>query len=114
VVMALGTNDISWETPQTTEHRVRQLLDRLGSDRQVLWVDLHLTRSAWLNARAVWFNNLLHRLAKDHPNLTVVAWHKVAKAHDIHGYDGIHYGPQGYQLRARTVAEWLDRVGNRV
>lgn len=114
VVMALGTNDISWETPQTTERRVRQLLDRLGPERQVLWVDLHLTRSAWLNARADWFNGLLRRLADGHPNLTVVHWHTVAKAHRIHGYDGIHYSPEGYRLRAKTVAEWLDRVGSRV
>jgi lysophospholipase L1-like esterase len=113
VVMALGTNDISWETPQTTERRVRQLLERLGPDRQVLWVDLHLTRSAWLDARAAWFNDLLHRLAKEHSNLTVVRWHEVAREHGIRGYDGIHYGPHGYRLRAQTVAEWLDRVGSR-
>ena len=51
-----------------------------GPNRTVLWVDLHLTRSAWLDARAAWFNDLLRRLEKQRPNLTVVDWHEVARA----------------------------------
>jgi lysophospholipase L1-like esterase len=113
VILALGTNDISWETPATTERRVRALVDRLGPHRQILWVDLHLTRSAWLDARAAWFNGLLRELARTHPNLTVVGWHRVARAHGIHGWDGIHYGPYGYRLRARTVLAGLNEVGRR-
>ena len=113
VIIALGTNDISWETPQTTERRVRTLLDRLGPNRTVLWVDLHLTRSAWLDARAAWFNALLRRMEKQHPNLTVVDWHKVARAKGIRGWDGIHYGPYGYRLRAQTVLAALDAAGRR-
>jgi hypothetical protein len=113
VIMALGTNDISWETPATTERRLRTLLDRLGPHRQVLWVDLHLTRSAWLDARADWFNGLLRRLERTHPNLTVVDWHRVARAHGIRGWDGIHYGPYGFRLRARTVAAALNDIGQR-
>ena len=113
VIVALGTNDISWETPETTERRVRTLLDRLGPHRTVLWVDLHLTRSAWLDARAAWFNDLLRRLERQRPNLTVVPWHTVARAHGIRGWDGIHYGPYGYRLRARTVLAALDAAGRR-
>jgi hypothetical protein len=113
VILALGTNDISWETPQTTERRVRQLIRELGPRRQVLWVDLHLTRSAWLDARADWFNDLLHRLARTHRNLTVVSWHAMARAHGIRGWDGIHYGPSGYRLRAHTVLAALNEVGRR-
>jgi lysophospholipase L1-like esterase len=111
VIVALGTNDISWETPTTTERRVRSLLDRLGPDREVIWVDLHLTRSSWLNARAAWFNDLLRRIESKRPNLTVVDWHRVARAHGIRGWDGIHYGPYGYRLRARTVLASLNAVG---
>lgn len=111
VVMALGTNDISWETTQTTERRVRALLDRLGPARQIVWVDLHLTRSTWLNARADWFNSLLDRLARTHPNLTVVHWHAVARAKGIRGWDGIHYGAYGYRLRAATLVKALNAVG---
>jgi hypothetical protein len=113
VIVALGTNDISWETQETTERRVRTLLDRLGPKRTVLWVDLHLTRSAWLDARAAWFNDLLRRIERQRSNLTVVDWHKVAKAHGIRGWDGIHYGSAGYRLRARTVVAALDAAGRR-
>lgn len=113
VIVALGTNDISWETQETTERRVRALLDRLGPRRTVLWVDLHLTRSAWLDARAAWFNDLLRRLARQRPNLTVVHWHTVARAKGVRGWDGIHYGPHGYRLRARTVLAALDAAGRR-
>jgi hypothetical protein len=79
----------------------------------VLWVDLHLTRSAWLDARAAWFNDLLRRIAKQRPNLTVVDWHRVARAKGIRGWDGIHYGPYGYRLRAATVLRALDAAGRR-
>ena len=111
VIVALGTNDISWETPATTERRVRALLDRLGPGREVIWVDLHLTRSTWLNARAAWFNALIRRFEAQRGNLTVVDWHRMARAKGIHGWDGIHYGPYGYRLRARTVLSALNAVG---
>lgn len=113
VVVALGTNDISWETQETTARRLRTLLDRLGPTRQIIWVDLHLTRSAWLNVRADWFNALLRQWERKRDNLTVIGWHRVARAHGIRGWDGIHYGPAGYRLRARTVVDRLDAVGRR-
>ena len=90
---------------------MRTLLDRLGPDRTVLWVDLHLTRSAWLDARAAWFNDLLRRLERQRPNLTVVDWHRVARANGIRGWDGIHYGPYGYRLRAPDGPRGTGRRG---
>ena len=114
VVIALGTNDISWETQATTEARMNRLLDKVGPDRQVMWVDLHLTRSAWLDARADWFNGVVNRLARKHPNLTVVHWHKVATKAGIRGFDGIHYSDSGYRLRARTVVERINAQARRL
>ena len=108
VVVALGTNDVSWESQATTAARVAALLKRIGPNRQILWVNLHITRSAWLNARADWFNDLLARWDRRLENLTVIDWHKVARAHDIRGWDGIHYGPSGFRLRAQTIAKALD------
>ncbi len=108
VVVALGTNDISWVDEATTARRVDTLLDRLGPRRTVLWVDLHLTRSAWLDARAARFNAMLRAQARRRPNLTVVGWHAVANAHHIRGWDGIHYGPDGYRLRAQVVGRAVD------
>ncbi len=114
VVVALGTNDISWVDEATTARRVDSLLDRLGPRRQILWVDLHLTRSAWLDARAARFNAMLRTQARSRDNLTVVGWHKVAAAHRIRGGDGIHYGPAGYRLRAKEVAAAVDSAAPRL
>lgn len=108
VVVALGTNDVSWETEETTAARMAALLKRIGPNRQILWVNLHITRSAWLDARAERFNDLLDRWDRRLDNLTVIDWHKVARAHRIRGWDGIHYGADGFRLRAQTVAKALD------
>lgn len=113
VVVALGTNDISWESPATTERRVRTMLDRLGPRRQVLWVDLDVDHSAFSRARADWFNRMIRSLAAKRPQLTVVDWEKKARGARAWRSDGIHYGAAGYRLRAQVVAEAVNRLGAR-
>jgi lysophospholipase L1-like esterase len=113
VIMALGTNDISWETPATTEARVRTLLRALGPNRQVLWVDLDVDHSSFSRSRALWFNDMIRRVAASRDNLTVVPWRQIARAERAGRYDGIHYGSGGYRLRARTVAAALDAAATR-
>jgi len=114
VIVALGTNDISWEQPATTERRVNTMLDRLGPDRQVLWVDLDIAYSAFSMQRADWFNSMIRKVAKDRPNLTVIPWQKTARAEDAARFDGIHYGTSGYRLRARTLTDALDELARKV
>lgn len=108
VMIALGTNDISWEEPATTERRVNTMLDRLGPDRQVLWVDLDIAYSEFSIARANWFNDMIREVAQQRPNVKVVPWKKIARAEKVGRFDGIHYGPQGYRLRARTLTDALN------
>lgn len=108
VVVALGTNDISWETPETTTRRVRALMDRIGTTRQVLWVDLDVDHSSFSRARAAWFNRFIRAEARSHSNLTVLAWERFARAERAARYDGIHYGDRGYRLRAEFLARALD------
>lgn len=108
VVIALGTNDVSWESESTTAARVAALLKRIGPNRQILWVNLHITRSAWLDARAERFNDLLERWDRRLANLTVIDWHKIARAHGIRGWDGIHYGAYGFRLRGQAIAKAID------
>ncbi len=79
VIVALGTNDISWEQPATTESRVNTMLDRLGPNRQVLWVDLDIAYSQFSMQRADWFNGMIRTVAKDRPNVMVVPWEKIAR-----------------------------------
>lgn len=114
VVIGLGTNDISWESPQTTASRLSALIKRLGPKRQVLWINLHLTRSAWLDARADWFNDLLDTWDRRRANFTVIDWHTVARREGIRGWDGIHYGPGGFRLRAHTVVHQLNARARRL
>lgn len=37
--------------------------------------------------------------------MKVVAWEKIAHAEKISQFDGIHYDPQGYRFRARTLPD---------
>ena len=108
VVMALGTNDVSWEPLATTQARVRTLMRILGPKRQVLWVNLDVDYSAYSASRALWFNAMIQREAAARDNLTVVPWRRIARAERAGRFDGIHYGSFGYRLRARTVAEAVD------
>ncbi len=111
VVVALGTNDISWETPQTTQRRVHALLDAIGPKRQVLWVDLDVDHSAFSSSRAQWFNGMIREVAEKRTNVTVIPWRRVARAASAGRFDGIHYGPSGFRLRALTVTKALNVAG---
>lgn len=115
VIVALGTNDISWELPATTERRVATMLDRLGPKRQVLWVDLDIAYSDFSMERADWFNEMIRKVAKERANVTVVPWERIARQEKAGRFDGIHYGPAGYRLRARTLTDALnERVRSEV
>ena len=113
VVMALGTNDASWEPLATTQARVRTLMTILGPKRQVLWVDLDVDYSAYSASRALWINDMIRREAASRENLTVVPWRRIARAERAGRYDGIHYGPSGYRLRASVVAKAVDDLARR-
>jgi lysophospholipase L1-like esterase len=114
VVMALGTNDVSWEPLATTQARVRTLMRLIGPKRQVLWVNLDVDYSAYSASRALWFNDMIRREAATRDNLTVVPWRRIARAERAGRFDGIHYGSFGYRLRARTVAEAVDDLARRL
>ena len=113
VVVALGTNDASWEPLATTQARVRTLMSILGPKRQVLWVNLDVDYSSYSASRALWINEMIQREAAKRDNLTVVPWRRIARAERAGRYDGIHYGSSGYRLRAKVVAEAVDAQARR-
>jgi lysophospholipase L1-like esterase len=113
VVLAMGTNDISWETPATTTRRVRTLLERIGPTREVLWVDLDVDHSSFSRERAAWFNRFIRAEARMRDNLTVLDWERFARSKRAARYDGIHYGERGYRLRAEFLAQALDSQARR-
>lgn len=108
VIVALGTNDVSWEQPDTTQRRVNTMLDRIGDEREVLWVDLDIAYSDFSMRRADWFNGMIRQVAKERPNVKVVPWEKIAREEDALRFDGIHYGTSGYKLRARALTDALN------
>jgi lysophospholipase L1-like esterase len=108
VIVALGTNDISWEQPATTESRVNTLLDRVGPDRQVLWVDLDIAYSPFSIERADWFNGMIRKVAKKRENVSIVPWERIARKEKAARFDGIHYSTQGYRLRANALTDALN------
>ena len=109
VIVALGTNDISWEQPATTEKRVNTMLDRIGPKREVLWIDLDIAYSNFSMQRADWFNGMIRDVASERPNVTVVPWEKIARREKAQRFDGIHYGESGYRLRAKALTDALDK-----
>ncbi len=110
VVIALGTNDVSWVDTATTQRRVGALLDRLGPRREVLWVDLDVDHSAFSRGRAQWFNRMVRQVAASRENVTVLPWRSHARGRGLGRSDGIHYGPSGYRARAEFLATALDRM----
>ena len=109
VIVALGTNDVSWVQPAVTEQRVNKLLDRLGPKRQVLWVDLDVDYSTFSSTRADWFNKMIRKVARDRANVKVIPWEKTARSEKAYRFDGIHYGTTGYRLRGRFLTDALDK-----
>lgn len=114
VIVALGTNDISWVSPSVTERRVKKVLDRLGPNRQVLWVDIDTKFSSFSIRRAAWFNKMIRDVARDRPNVKVVPWKRIAREANAYRYDGIHYGKSGYKLRARELTDALNARARKV
>ena len=43
----------------------------------------------------------------------MVPWRRIARAERAGRYDGIHYGPSGYRLRAAVVAKAVDDLARR-
>ena len=114
VMVALGTNDVSWVDPATTERRVNTMLDRLGKKRQVLWVDLDVAYSEFSMRRADWFNGMIRKVARSRPNVKVVPWERIAREAKAGRFDGIHYGAPGYRLRGQELAKALDARAEKV
>ena len=114
VIVALGTNDISWVDPTTTERRVNTMLNRLGKKRQVLWVDLDIAYSEFSMKRADWFNGMIRKVAKARPNVKVVPWERIARQAKAGRFDGIHYGSRGYRLRGVELTKALNARAEKV
>jgi lysophospholipase L1-like esterase len=106
VVIAIGTNDMRWIERSVTEQRVRGLLDQIGPKRQVLWVNTLASPGGgdrFTRAKQRWFNRMLERVAKKHPNLDVLDWAAYGRAQNV-GFSGaLHLNDRGNRIRAEFI-----------
>jgi len=118
VVISLGINDMKEVSPETTRRRMDELLDAIGPDHKVLWVEEYSTRSpkTFSNShldyapRVKAFNTNLNQLRSKYPNLSVIPWASVVKENKLGLFDGIHYGKRGYQYRAQAVVDGVNSI----
>jgi len=111
VVIALGTNDMSYIDQNTTRRRVNDILDLLGPERTVVWINTHFAGGlAPSRAREAWFNGLLRDQARQRDNLVVLDWAQYARARGIRTRDGVHYRADGSKARAEALRAVLADV----
>ena len=104
VVIAVGTNDMRWIDRGTTKARMRQLLDVLGGERTVLWVDTYASGGdRFTRSKEKWFNRQVKRLARANDNVFRVVWGPYARKQGVRFADALHYDTAGERA-------WADRV----
>ncbi len=109
-VLMIGTNDAANVAAGSTvgyDDRINKMLTLIGDD-PVLWVDAVtlLASDFYSNAAMMAWNEVLYRLAVDHPNVAVLRWSDVVKA-GWFARDGIHYNTTGHTQRAAITAAAL-------
>lgn len=109
VVIAIGTNDMRWIDRSTTRSRMRQLLDVLGDERTVLWVDTYASGGdRFTRSKEKWFNKQVRRLARSDDNLYRVVWGKYARKQGVEFADALHYTNAGERTWAKRVVQALN------
>ena len=96
VVLSYGTN-AGVHDPEI----VRETLDLLGPERQVVLVNLY-GKSSWIGES----NDNLQQIADEYPNVAVADWHSLASENP--GYlqsDGVHPDIEGANAYALLVKE---------
>ncbi len=101
VIVALGTNDGDDEA--TYERRVDQMMKVLGPEPDVVWVNVDTHTPELASRRAV--NQAIRGATDRHPNLRLGDWDNylttVDGFDDMRAGDGVHYAPEGSEVRAR-------------
>lgn len=109
VVLALGTNDMRWIDRSTTRARIEKILDQLGPERNVLWVNLYGSNGdRFSKSKQVWFNTTLKKIASKRPNVHVMPWATHAQAAKIPMSGPLHYAHKGLVLRTKLTVGYLN------
>lgn len=107
VLVALGTNDVIFGgAPVDFARRIDELMNVVGPDRWVVWMDVVVRINEPADER---FGTVLRRKADEWPNLLVGPWAAESDPAHIQA-DGVHLSDAGYRARARWMVDLLDQV----
>lgn len=103
IVIALGTNG-PIAGYEKYEVQTRALLEYLGPDRHIFWVNVYCPELSWQQTN----NDYLVSMAKDHPNVTIVDWYGLVSKHpEWLGGDGIHPNDEGTAAYAKLIHDTM-------
>ncbi|MFC6170836.1 acyltransferase family protein [Loigolactobacillus jiayinensis] len=98
VLVGLGTNGAF------TNQQLDQIMQTVGSQRQVFWVNVRVPTRNWQNT----VNNSLSAATKRWPNLTIIDWYTYSNNHPDWFYDDqVHPNQVGKQHYAEFIAEQI-------
>jgi lysophospholipase L1-like esterase len=102
VVVALGTNDVAYgRSTKSFGALVDDVMEAVGDDRFVLWINLDLDGTSWGAEQAGRFNRVLREKSWKHGNLAVADWSSFVDDHaSWMASDDVHLTGTGYRQRA--------------
>lgn len=98
VLISEGTNG------PYSEQEMQQIMDILGSQRKVYWVNVHVPTRRWQDQ----VNSDLAASAKKYSNLHIIDWYSYSKDHSSWFYsDNVHPNKEGLQYYAPYIAKQI-------
>lgn len=114
VVIAIGTNDMRWIDRGITKTRMKELVELLGDERTILWVDTYASGGdRFTRDKERWFNRQVKQLASEHENLHRIDWGDYARDEGVRFATALHYDAVGTRAWARRVVDEVSRIGGR-
>ena len=106
VVIALGTNG-PIAGAERYEVQTRQLLEYLGPNRHIFWVNVYCPELKWQNTN----NQYINKIAAEHSNVKVVDWYSLISQHpEWLVEDGIHPNNEGTAQYAKLIHDRMVQV----
>jgi hypothetical protein len=107
IAVSLGTNDDPRDTTSFAQ-AIEDTMAIAGPHRCVVWATVRRPPVAGTSYRE--YNRMLVAQARTRPNLEVVRWDELVRAHpDWLAEDGVHVSAEGYRARARAFARKIRR-----
>lgn len=100
VVIELGTNG------SFAESQMRTLIDVIGSDRKIVFVNTNVPRS-WCAG----VNSTLSKISAEYANTTIADWYDASADNSNYFYkDGVHLSITGTLVMANVIADAISRM----